>query len=175
MTSLKKYRTALVGCGRISVFHIAALHALPHVEIVALCDLDYQLAREQASQNGILECFTDMETMMIEVRPDVVHILTPPRTHLTLAMTAAKYRAHMYIEKPLASHEADARVILDAAQKAEIQLCPGHSLLLDLPYRLCKRCLPSSSKSPARHYVGVSPKCRKQESSVYPYMSEVCA
>jgi predicted dehydrogenase len=131
MTSLKKYRTALVGCGRISVFHIAALHALPHVEIVALCDLDDQLAREQASQNGILNVFTDMETMMIEVRPDVVHILTPPRTHLTLAMTAAKYRAHMYIEKPLASHEADARVILDAAQKAESQLCPGHSLLLD--------------------------------------------
>jgi predicted dehydrogenase len=82
MTQSNKLRVALAGCGRISVFHIAALSALPQVEIVAVCDLDKEAARARASEIGVEHYYSDMETMMRERRPDVVHILTPPRSHL---------------------------------------------------------------------------------------------
>ena len=94
----KIFRTAIVGCGRISNIHIAALRALPNVEIVAVCDLDESLARQQALRYDIKNVFTDVERMLSEVRPDVVHLLTPPRTHLALTEVAAKYHAHMYVE-----------------------------------------------------------------------------
>jgi predicted dehydrogenase len=48
-----------------------------------------------------------------------------------LAAIAAKHRVHMYIEKPLASSEAEARQIVDAARNAGVHVCPGHSLLFD--------------------------------------------
>jgi nucleoside-diphosphate-sugar epimerase/predicted dehydrogenase len=124
-------RVALVGCGRISTFHLAALQAIPGIEIVAVCDLDERLARQTASRHGIPRCYSDMEAMMRESRPEVVHLLTPPRTHLALARIAARHGAHMYIEKPFASSEADARAIVELAREARVQVCPGHSRLFD--------------------------------------------
>lgn len=130
----RPFRVALVGCGRISVIHMAALKSLANVEIVAVCDLDENLARGRAEVNNIPSFFTDMETMMKDVGPDVVHILTPPRSHLALTKIAAKYGAHMYVEKPLAPTESDARAILELACEAKVNLCPGHSQLFDPPF-----------------------------------------
>ncbi|MEP7308721.1 MAG: NAD-dependent epimerase/dehydratase family protein [Acidobacteriota bacterium] len=124
-------RTALVGCGRISDTHIETLKTLPNVEVVALCDLNATMARDQAARYGIAGVYTDMEQMMREVQPNVVHLLTPPRTHRALALIAAKYHAHMYVEKPLASSLDDARCIVEAAKNAGVHVCPGHSLLFD--------------------------------------------
>jgi nucleoside-diphosphate-sugar epimerase/predicted dehydrogenase len=132
MTSeAKSLRVALIGCGRISGYHVAALKAIPGVEIVAVCDLDETIARETATRHEIRGCYTDTEAMLHDLRPDVVHLLTPPRTHLALARIAAQYHAHMYIEKPLASNEAEARSILELAREAGVQVCPGHSRLFD--------------------------------------------
>jgi predicted dehydrogenase len=124
-------RAAIVGCGRISAYHLAALRNIPAVEIAAVCDRDDRAARECATREGIRGCYTDAEAMMQEVRPDVVHLLTPPGSHLELAELAIRYGAHLYIEKPLAASEADARRIVELAQEAGVQVCPGHSRLFD--------------------------------------------
>jgi 2-alkyl-3-oxoalkanoate reductase len=138
--STANIRAALVGCGRISAVHIAVLKSLPGVDLAAVCDLNEQAAREQAARNNIPGVYTDMEKMMNEVHPDVVHLLTPPQTHVFLATIAAKHHAHMYIEKPLASSEADARCIVEAAEKAGVHVCPGHSLLFDPTFlQACRR------------------------------------
>jgi nucleoside-diphosphate-sugar epimerase/predicted dehydrogenase len=139
-TQRESLRVALVGCGRISTYHIAALRALPGVEIVAVCDLNDRLARQTATRHAIPRCYSDMETMAREARPHVVHLLTPPRTHLALARIAASYRAHMYIEKPFAASESDAKAILDVAREAGVEVCPGHSRLFDPVFvEACRR------------------------------------
>jgi 2-alkyl-3-oxoalkanoate reductase len=136
----KSLRVALVGCGRISAYHVAALKAIRGVEIVAVCDLDERLARETATRHGVRGCFTDMEAMLGDLRPEVVHLLTPPASHLALARIAAKHRAHMYIEKPFAANETDARLILELAREAGVQVCPGHSRLFDPVFvEACRR------------------------------------
>ncbi len=133
-------RVALVGCGRISTYHVAAIKAVPGAEIVAVCDLDERVAREAATRHGIRGCYTDVENMLRELRPDVVHLLTPPTSHLGLARLATKYRAHLYIEKPLAANGADAEAIAELAQEAGVQICPGHSRLFDPVFvEACRR------------------------------------
>jgi nucleoside-diphosphate-sugar epimerase/predicted dehydrogenase len=133
-------RVALVGCGRISTYHLAALKALPGVEIVGVCDSDDRAARECATAHGIRGCYTDLETMARELQPDVVHLLTPPCSHLPLARIAIKYRAHLYIEKPFAADAADARLILELAREAGVRVCPGHSRLFDPVFvEACRR------------------------------------
>jgi nucleoside-diphosphate-sugar epimerase/predicted dehydrogenase len=136
----KSLRVALVGCGRISGYHLTALKAIRGVEVVGVCDLDERAARETASLHGIRGCYTEMEAMLRDLRPEVVHLLTPPRSHLALARIAAAYQAHMYIEKPLASSETEARALLDLARKAGVQVCPGHSRLFDPVFvEACRR------------------------------------
>ena len=130
-TRRESLRVALIGCGRISSQHIAALKALPGVEIVAVCDLDERRARQVATRHAIPRCYADAETLMRESRPELVHLLTPPATHLALARVAVKHRAHMYIEKPFAANEADARAIVELAREAGILVCPGHNRLFD--------------------------------------------
>jgi predicted dehydrogenase len=133
-------RVALVGCGRISVHHVAALTAIRNVEIVAVCDLDEKAAREAATRHGIRGCYSDAEAMLRERRPDAVHLLTPPESHLPLARLAAKYGAHMYIEPPFAGIQAEARAILELAREAGVQVCPGHSRLFDPVFvEACRR------------------------------------
>jgi len=135
-----RLRVALVGCGRISVDHVARLTGLRNVEIVAVCDLDEKAAREAATRHGIRGCYTDAEVMLRETRVDAVHLLTPPGSHLALARLGAKYGAHMYIENPFAATEAEARAILELAREAGVQVCPGHSRLFDPVFlEACRR------------------------------------
>jgi len=139
-TDQPNIRVALIGCGRISTHHIAALKTLPQVEIVAVCDTDERRARQTATRHAIPRCYGDADTMLRETKPAVVHLLTPPATHLPLARIAFRYRAHVYIEKPFAATEADARAICDLARDAAVQVCPGHSRLLDpLFMEACRR------------------------------------
>ena len=138
--TMSTIRTALVGCGRISDVHIEVLKGLPNVDVVALCDLNENVARDQANATIFHGIYTDMDKMMSEVQPNVVHLLTPPRTHLPLAAIAARHHAHMYVEKPLASSEADARCIVETARNAGVHVCPGHSLLFDPRFlEACRR------------------------------------
>jgi nucleoside-diphosphate-sugar epimerase/predicted dehydrogenase len=135
MTAAPDLRAAIIGCGRVSAFHVAALKAVRGVEIAAVCDLDERLARERAKEAGIERSFTDAETMLRDVEPHVVHILTPPASHESLARLSASQRAHVYVEKPLAPNAVEAAAIVDAARAAGVKVCVGHSRLFDPVFR----------------------------------------
>jgi len=69
--------------------------------------------------------------MLDEARPDVVHVTTPPATHLALARTALERGAHVYVEKPLTVHGREADELAEAARRAGKLVCVGHNLLFD--------------------------------------------
>ena len=131
MTAPPTVRVAIMGCGRRSDHHISALKTLPNVEIVAVCDADERQGRQTATRHAIPRCFSDADIMLRETKAEVLHLLTPPATHLALARIAFRYRAHVYVEKPFAASESDARGICDLAREARVQVCPGHDGLLD--------------------------------------------
>jgi predicted dehydrogenase len=61
--------------------------------------------------------YTDAGAMLRECRPDVVHIATPPDSHVALANMALEAGCHVFMEKPFALTAAEAQVILDLARK----------------------------------------------------------
>lgn len=135
----KRFRVAFVGCGRISDVHVEALRLVSDAELVACCDLDTAAAQIFAAKHKIPAHYMDVEAMLAESAPDVVHLLTPPCSHRALVDVCARYGAHVYVEKPLASTEADARAILEVAEAAGIQVCPGHNRLFDPPFLEMRR------------------------------------
>jgi predicted dehydrogenase len=90
----------LIGAGQIARQHLSCLKTLPGVEIAAVCDLSPAVAEMIAERFGAAAWFTDHAAMLRDVKPDVVHVTTPPTSHFRLAMDALKAGAHVLVEKP---------------------------------------------------------------------------
>ena len=50
---MKKYKLALIGCGRISYKHINAINTIENAELVAVCDLKEGRAKKKGEENNI--------------------------------------------------------------------------------------------------------------------------
>src|SRR5215470_14683979 len=96
-------KAALIGAGQIARQHLACLNTLPGVELAAICDLSPATAEAAAERYGIPAWFTDHHAMLDKVRPDVVHVTTPPTSHFRLAMDSLDAGAHVIVEKPATS------------------------------------------------------------------------
>jgi predicted dehydrogenase len=93
-------KAALIGTGQIARQHLSCLRALPEVAVVGVCDLSPAMAECAAERFGVPAWYTDYRRLLDEVRPDVVHVTTPPPSHFPLAMAALDAGAHVVVEKP---------------------------------------------------------------------------
>lgn len=110
-------KIAVVGCGKIADGHVEQIRATGRGEVVAVCDLEPLMVEQLAVRMNVPGRYTDMREMLAEVRPDVVHIATPPDSHVFLATLALEAGCHVFVEKPFALTEADARRITDCAAR----------------------------------------------------------
>lgn len=99
--------------------HYNTLKSIGGIKIVALCDV---------VKNGEFEepFFTDLETMLDEVKPDAVIIVTPTFLHKDVSLKCAARKIDIFIEKPAASSVEDAKEILQAVEDNGIKSCVGH-------------------------------------------------
>ncbi len=117
-------RAAVIGCGDISTVHLAAVAALPDVELVAVCDPD-DGRRAAAEAAWRVPGFADHTALLEVARPDVVHICTPHATHAAIAIDALDAGVHVVLEKPLAHSRDEGRRLVEAADRsaARIAIC----------------------------------------------------
>ena len=81
-------KVAIIGAGNIALAHRPAIKAIDGAQIVGVCDKNPLRAQSTASQLDAAGSYTDADTMIRDLRPDVVHILTPPETHYELSKLA---------------------------------------------------------------------------------------
>ncbi|MDP9268944.1 MAG: Gfo/Idh/MocA family oxidoreductase [Acidobacteriota bacterium] len=135
-TTRSPIRTGIVGAGNVCEHHVAALRALPGVELAAICDLDLARAKGAAEGFGIPGAYGSLQEMATAVRTagsplDVVHVLTPPDTHAAVTLEALELGLHVLVEKPLATSVEDCDRIAEAARRAGKTVGVNHSLLTD--------------------------------------------
>ena len=128
-------RAALIGAGRIATQHLMCLREIEGVEIAAICDRTEVLAEVAASRFGAKAWYGDHRRMLEEVRPDVVHVTTPAKTHATLAADALRAGAHVVVEKPLAASRAAGEELLVQAETAGRLLVEDYNYLFNPPVR----------------------------------------
>ncbi len=124
-------RACLIGCGMIGQVHAQILADMPHAELVGVCDLDREAASKLANEYELPHAHTDPETMIRQLKPDVVHILTPPQTHADFTGIAAAEGCNVLAEKPMATSAQEARRMCDAADRHGVKLCVDHNHLFD--------------------------------------------
>jgi predicted dehydrogenase len=112
---MQKVRVAIAGVGRAATtIHIPALKKLSGVEIAG--------AYDPQQQPFAYPRFATLE-QLLDTKPDVVVIATPPETHRPIALAALAAGAHVFCEKPLANSVAEADAIAAAATAAGRQVC----------------------------------------------------
>jgi len=126
-------RAAIVGCGKIADDHAETLGFMDGVDLVACCDRTRLMAEQLATRFEVPGVYDDLDQLLAAERPDVVHITTPPQSHLELGLTAMAAGANVWIEKPLALDGPQAAELVAAARRADRKLTVGHSYWLDTP------------------------------------------
>ncbi len=127
--STARYRAGMVGAGNICEFHVAAVKALPGVELIGVTDLDRAKAEEAAKKWGTT-AFATMDDL-IAAGANVIHVLTPPSAHGKVALAALEKGCHVLVEKPVTEDEAEALAIAKLAKQKGLTVSVNHSLLYD--------------------------------------------
>ncbi len=132
------YRVAVVGCGAIASLHAAYLTAMPQIRLAAFCDILPERAdnlREQYAQEA--HVYTDYVCMLVQEKPDAVHICTPHYLHCGMACTAMEAGCAVFLEKPMAISDEEIDLMLATERKTGAAVCVSFQ----------NRCLPKTAKA----------------------------
>lgn len=95
-------RAAIVGTGGIAgICHVPALRAeRDRVRVVAAMDVDAVRVKAFCAEHGVPAAYTDLDRLLADERPDLVHICTPPHLHAAQAIACLDAGAWVLCEKP---------------------------------------------------------------------------
>ncbi len=113
---MNKIKVGVVGTGFIGPAHIEALRRLPNVEVVALCEVNTDLARQKADQLGIERSYV-FEDLLRQEDISSIHICTPNFLHYSQAKAALEAGKHVVCEKPLAKDLKEAEELVALAAR----------------------------------------------------------
>lgn len=116
----------LIGYGLAGrVFHAPFIRSTPGLALRAVVTGDPERRAQAESDNpGVRLHSTSDEAWKHLDDIDLVIIATANRTHVPLALEAARHGLHMVIDKPLAATAARAQIVVDAAASAGVQVHP---------------------------------------------------
>jgi predicted dehydrogenase len=121
-------KVAIVGCGKIADSHASQIQRIDGCEIVGACDNEELMAKQLCDRFHIKRYFSDLTQLLNEVRPDVVHITTPPQYHLKIGRQCLESGCHIYVEKPFTIDTAEAEILLKSASQTGRKLTVGHDV-----------------------------------------------
>ena len=127
--SKKITRVGIIGCGGIATKkHMPSLKKVKNCEMVAFCDVVKERAEESAKEFGIegAKVYTDYKELLRDESIDVVHVCTPNRSHSFITVDALEAGKHVMCEKPMAINSAEAKKMLDAANRTGKLLTIGY-------------------------------------------------
>ncbi len=129
MNNEKTFKVAIIGCGGIAnQKHMPTLKKMDDVQMVAFCDIIKERAEKAAVDFGIegAKVYTDYKELLKDKEIDAVHICTPNRSHSFITVDALEAGMHVMCEKPMAINSAEAKKMLDAAERTGKVLTIGY-------------------------------------------------
>ena len=119
-------KIAIIGCGKIADEHASQIMRVKGCEIVGVCDREPLMARQLCARFPVRGYFSDLNELLSEAKPDIVHITTPPQSHFELAELCLKSGCHVYVEKPFTIYEDEAKRLIALANDKGLKITVGH-------------------------------------------------
>jgi len=121
-------RWAVIGLGRFARGRLLpALARAPRARIVGVFTRDPEVRHAVAAEYGV-RAYETYEAALADPQVDLVGLATPHSLHSTQAISAARARKHVFVEKPMALTLPEAMDIVSACQAAGVSLHVGFHL-----------------------------------------------
>lgn len=123
-----RVRALVVGAGLMGRWHAHAIRRTGGV-VAGIVDRDPARAAALAARHRNPPRFAELEPALRQLAPDIVHVCTPPASHVALVTAALGAGHHVLAEKPLAPTANETRQLLDLAASTGRLLVPVHQFL----------------------------------------------
>jgi predicted dehydrogenase len=108
-----RIKAGIIGMGYIGVSHIEAIRRIGFAELVAVADVDYNLAKRKADEFYIPKCYRAIEELLADEEIQVVHNCTPNHLHAEINEKIIKAGKHIFTEKPLTRTSKEAEKLIE--------------------------------------------------------------
>ncbi len=117
-----KLNIAAIGAGGKGYSDILHAYSEGRNNIVALCDVDTNMAAQAIEQFPEATFYKDFRRMLVDMDRDIdaVTISGPDHMHGVAAMTAMRLGKHVYVQKPLTHNIYEARQLTEGARKHKV-------------------------------------------------------
>lgn len=126
---MEKFKTGIIGFGNIANGkHMPTLAKMKDVEMVAFCDIIPERAQEAAQKYGVpgARVYTDYRELLSEEEITDVRVLVDNGMHCQITIDALEAGKHVLCEKPLAITWADAKKMVETADRVGKLLTVGY-------------------------------------------------
>ena len=120
-------RVLVVGLGHMGMSHARAYHRLDGYELAGLCARSIARRDDLPAEWAAIPRYSDFETALAELKPQVVAVCTYPDTHADFATKALEFGAHVFVEKPMSQTVVDAERVVAVAKRTGRKLMVGIS------------------------------------------------
>ncbi len=127
---------------------------LPPVRLVAIADAHEPFARDAAARYGYQRAETSWQAVAEADDIDVVSVVVANSLHREVVEGLLAAGKHVLCEKPLAPSAADARAMVEAAERAGTQSAVGFTFRRSPAIAAVQRHLASGALGEVRHYNG---------------------
>ncbi len=119
----QRVKVGVAGVGHMGKEHARIYAEMAEAELVGVHDSNPETARKIAAKCRT-RAFASLAEMVEAV--DAASIVTPTMTHLAIAEPFLRRGKHVLVEKPMAMDTAEARKLVDLAEKHGAKLAVGH-------------------------------------------------
>jgi len=148
---------AVIGSGRLGLVHANNLiRNIPEAEVKYIVTSRQETAKKAAKELGIPNWTNQIEDVLEDESIDAVVIGTPTSTHAELILKAAKYKKHVFVDKPITRTTEEADEVIASIQKNQIICQVGFMRRFDPAYADAKRRIERGDIGQPIHYRGIS-------------------
>lgn len=119
-------KVGIIGCGKISDAHASQIQRIEGAQIVAACDSEELMAKQFSERFNVDRHFSNVEEFLNVTNLDVVHITTPPQSHLELGKLCLEAGCNIYMEKPFTINAEEAVALIGFAKQKNLKITVGH-------------------------------------------------
>jgi predicted dehydrogenase len=119
---MERVRLGVIGTsGWTDLMYFNNLKGRPDVELAGVSGRNPKTLAETAERHGIAATYTDYRQLIAQGGLDAVVVAAPDDQHLEMTLAAIDKGLHVLCEKPLANNAADARRMLEAAERRGVR------------------------------------------------------
>ena len=120
---MKTIGWGIIGCGKVTeVKSGPGFQQATHARLVAVMRRNGALAADYARRHGVPKSYDDAEALLRDPAVDAVYVATPPSSHRTYVLAAARAGKPVYVEKPMALDHAECQAMIHACREAGVPL-----------------------------------------------------